>query len=134
MTVGLPASVAAITEFVVPRSIPTAVAIVASSPTARRFTSPGTSLARNSTFVQAHPQEGGRASPSRLVLSSVGGEHHAQELAVGLHHAGQRDRVDEADLAPVLHRRPAQARELDQGVTPRHGALAQLDEGNDLLA
>src|SRR5258708_35281667 len=101
MTVGLPASVAAITEFVVPRSIPTAVAIVASSPTARRFTSPGTSLARNSTFVQAHPQEGGRASPSRLVLRSVGAEHRAQDLAVGLHHPGPRDRATEAAIAAV---------------------------------
>src|SRR5258708_24839458 len=114
ITAGLPDSVAAITEFVVPRSIPTAVAIAASSLTARdsrRLAQASLATLRSSRLTRgkgvAHPS-------SRIVLWSVGGKHRAQELAVGLHHAGQRDRVDEADLARVLHRGQPPTGELDQ--------------------
>jgi len=76
----------------------------------------------------------GRGRPWRPGLLRLSGQHGPEQLAVGLHHAGQRDRVHEAHLTRVLHRGQVALAELDQVGRPGHGVLAQLHERDHLLA
>ncbi len=75
-----------------------------------------------------------RGRRRRSAVPRRGGQHGPEQLAVGLHHAGQRDRVHEAYLARVLHRGQVALAELDQVRGPGHGVLAQLHERDHLLA